>query len=145
MCGDDNNMKKCVDKILDGETAVKICGFGSGQGLFISCSQAKDHFSINLDNTCHYTSLYIDNIKHLGEKLIEFVEEIEGRKFKDNDTYFYIDTCGKVCPTTLVVGASTDMARLYMGNAFKTRTEAEAHKDEIMSKYKKVEHLVRDE
>lgn len=143
-CGDDNNMKECVDRLLDGET-VKICGFGIGLGLHIKYSQMEDHFSINLDHTCHYSTLCIDNIKHLGKKLIELVEEIEGRKIADYDTYFYIDTCGEVDSTSFIVGESSDMARLYMGNVFKTHEEAVSHKEEIMAKYKRVEHLVRSE
>lgn len=59
------------------------------------------------------------------------------KKFKVGDTFYYVDNNGFINIDTFE-GFSMELALIYMGNIFSTKTEAEEHKDEIMKKYEEI-------
>lgn len=63
-------------------------------------------------------------------------------KPKLGDTFYYITFIGVVVSTKRIEINNYDLALICMGNAFRTKEEAEAHKDEIMSKFKEIESNV---
>ena len=56
------------------------------------------------------------------------------------DNYYYIKDNGDVI-TNIYDGHTFDLALKAMGNMFKTKEDALAHKDKIMAKYKEAEEL----
>ena len=58
-------------------------------------------------------------------------------KPKDGEGYFYINKLGVAGHMTFS-GSSVDIALYAFGNCFRTREEAEAHKDEILQKMNEV-------
>lgn len=56
-------------------------------------------------------------------------------KPNEQDEYYIIEPDGEIT-TEVWYSLSYDYGHLYMGNCFETREEAEAHKDEILEKYK---------
>lgn len=56
---------------------------------------------------------------------------------KFGDTYYTIKYCGNI-EFTKYEGVTIDLMAVYMGNCFRTEAEAEAHKDEIMAKFREV-------
>lgn len=57
---------------------------------------------------------------------------------KKGETYYYIGTEGELIETYFETDLMADYAMLYTGNCFRTEAEAEAHKDEIMAKFREV-------
>ena len=57
-------------------------------------------------------------------------------KPKDGEEYFYVDEDGNIGSFIFDMICISDTAMLYMGNCFRTSEDAEAHKDEIMAKFK---------
>lgn len=63
---------------------------------------------------------------------------------KDKEQYWYVNTDGKVDPTTLYVTNSYDLALLNMGNRFPTKEAAEAAVPEMLAKFEKIKKEVRE-
>ena len=79
------------------------------------------------------------DIRKAGTALIDLAFELENRKkFKDGEKCFSVKTDGGIRDWYFDKNDSGFLARLYMGNAFKTRAEAEEHKEEIMAKFKEL-------
>lgn len=59
-------------------------------------------------------------------------------KPKNGDKYWYICADGELVEAACSYseGNSYDLAMLYMGNCFRSREDAEAHRDKILAKYK---------
>ena len=57
--------------------------------------------------------------------------------FNNDDIYYYVDECGTVLVETWC-GDVSDYALLYMGNAFKTRKEAEENIDYVLDVFESV-------
>lgn len=129
-------MKEIVDRILNGE-AVDIAG--DGAEYYLSVSKYEDKYNVGFVSPDYveeyFTCLDTETMKEAGSRLIKLAEELESRKkFRVGDRFFFIDETG-VIRDVRFGGATFDYAVLLAGNAFKTREEAEAHKDEIMTKY----------
>lgn len=60
-------------------------------------------------------------------------------KFREGQTYWYIDPNGYVRTTECDCRTAFDRAMMLMGNYFNTEREALAAKDDIMKKYKTLE------
>ncbi|ALU14524.1 hypothetical protein ACH52_1744 [Eubacterium limosum] len=63
---------------------------------------------------------------------------------KDKEQYWYVNTDGKVDPTTLYVTSSYDLALLNMGNCFPTKEAAEAAVPEMLAKFEEIKKEVRE-
>ena len=134
-------MKEMVDKILNGET-VDIADKGS---FYLSVRKYRDRnaFQVGLSTPSAIEErsqvLDVGNIRKAGTALIDLAYELESRaKFKNGDKCFSVKTDGRILDWSFDENDSGFLARLYMGNAFKTRAEAEEHKEEIMAKFKEL-------
>ena len=79
----------------------------------------------------------IDDVEKMANQLLRFVEEIRGQeKFSYGDDYFYVRPFGdyEICESTYVT-KQQDYFCMQIGNIFKTRKEAEQHRDEIIAKF----------
>lgn len=106
----------------------------------------------DLKNAHNYTikDCYLDNDGlHNSRSIIiecDFADILNGnaeiikRPFrpKFGDTYYTIKYCGNI-EFTKYEGVTIDLMAVYMGNCFRTEDEAEAHKDEIMAKFREVQ------
>lgn len=63
---------------------------------------------------------------------------------KYKEQYWYVNTDGKVDPTTLYVTSSDDLALLNMGNCFPTKEAAEAAVPEMLAKFEEIKKEVRE-
>ncbi len=59
-------------------------------------------------------------------------------KPKDGDAFYYIDSGGAIYRTKFSECYFPDLYHFKMGNCFKTREDAEAHKGEIMKQLKEI-------
>lgn len=65
-------------------------------------------------------------------------------KPKDGDDYYFVYPDGSIYCCHFCYKGPVDLAMLYMGNCFRTKADAEAHKDEIMAKFREVMEWWRD-
>lgn len=80
-----------------------------------------------------------DSWRHIFTDLLRGEYEVVKLPFKpkQGDTYYIITIDGAV--TYLVCHNSLlDLAYFYMGNCFRTKEEAKAHKDVLMKKFRKI-------
>lgn len=133
-------MKEKVDRILNGE-AVDIAENGASYYLSVVTNSYKDEYKIAFidpDKLDFVSSDYISigAMRNAGKRLVALADELENRKrFNRGDHYFTVRPNGTVTDFIFSPSESGDMCRLYMGNAFKTKEEAEERKDEIVAKY----------
>ena len=130
-------MKEKVDMLLNGE-AVDIAG--DGADYYLSVLQHYDKYKIGFVNPKNvmnnYQRLDTKKMKEAGNLLIALADELESRKkFRENDRYYYVRIDGNIIEEMFSKKSSFDLTQILIGNAFKTKSEAEAHKDEIMAKY----------
>lgn len=142
MCDKNNNqMEKYVDRILDGYQK-QIVKFDDKSGLSIKCAWEKDNFAFKFKDDAPYTILHIDEIKLVAEALTGFVKEInrrrDAKKYRDGDKCYTVARNGVILENIFQESNYAMMAWLYMGNLFKTRKEAQFHRDEIVAKYAKL-------
>lgn len=130
-------MKDKVDKLLNGE-AVDIAG--DVDEFYISVLKGGCRYKVafcspdEINEDCQELS-EID-IKEAGKYLIALADELESRKkFRTNEDVYYIRANGEIFPFIFVGSNSFHLSLLAIGNAFKTREEAEAHKDDVLAKF----------
>lgn len=130
-------MKEIVDRILNGEIEEL-----TGEGFVFSILKDGDYIDIIPESKEVSTSystrqkLTPKDMRELAGQLTELAEELERRKkFRTNEELYYIRANGEICPFIFFESNSFHLSLLAIGNAFKTRKEAEAHKDEIMAKH----------
>ena len=133
-------MKEIVDRILAG-SVVDIAKDGGDYYLNVlkDGNKYKIGFMSSLHNKEYGSRLTVEMIKEAGNLLIKLADELENRKrFKDGDEYFVVCPSGEIYSLIFSQKYAAHFALLAMGNAFKTREEAEAHKDKIMAKYQEL-------
>lgn len=138
-------MKEIVDRILQDEVVDIV---GEDKRYHVSVRKKENNFlfafarEANFDRDYSRQSLYLKEIKELGEKLITLHDELKNRKeFKVGEPCFFVRPDGQIYKTRFNDEDSGHIARVVFGNVFKTSEEAEAHKDEVMAKYQ----ALRDE
>ena len=119
---------------------------------FLGFEEGKKYNYYNEDGEYYYFSPYTFDGEHLldrdGDVSDNWYMIIKGYgTFKEvkpfpqkGDTYYYITVNGGVNDSHNDL-LSFDLAFKAMGNMFKTKEDALAHKDEIMAKYKEAEEL----
>ena len=134
-------MKEIVDGILNGET-VDIVGkaqFCLSVKAFRAINAFHVGFSMPSAIDEHSQVLDVNDIKKAGKALIDLAEALESRKkFKDGDDLFFVTPKGVVLYFSFDSKSATHLGFVMSGNAFKTRAEAEAHKEEILAKYQEL-------
>ena len=67
------------------------------------------------------------------------IEELESRrKFKAGDSVYYIRQNEEIRHIVFSLNNAYHYGLVMSGNAFKTKSEAEAHKDEVLAKYQEL-------
>lgn len=130
-------MQEKVDRILNGEV-VDIAKDDGDYFLNVlkDDNRYKIGFMSSLYNKEYGSCLTVEMIKEAGELLSALADELESRKrFKDGDEYFVVCPSGEIYNLIFSQKYAAHFALLAMGNAFKTKTEAEANKDAILAKY----------
>ena len=133
-------MKDKVDRILNGET-VDITG--DGADYYLSVLQDNDKYKIGFVNPNYvidsYQRLGTKQMKEAGNLLIELANELESRrKFKAGDSVYYIRQDEEIRHIVFSLNNAYHYGLVMSGNAFKTKSEAEAHKDEVLAKYQEL-------
>lgn len=130
-------MKEIVDRILNGEIEEL-----TGEGFVFSILKDGDYIDIIPESKEVSTSystrqkLTPKDMRELAGQLTELAEELECRKkFRTNEDVYYIRANGEIFPFIFVGSNSFHLSLLAIGNAFKTREEAEAHKDDVLAKF----------
>ena len=130
-------MKEIVDRILNGED-VDIAG--DRAAYFLTVSQLDENYKIGFtypDNMkSFHSSISLKSIRDAGNLLIALADELESRKkLKDGDDLFFVNPKGVVIYLPFDGESATHLSMVAMGNAFKTRAEAEKNKDAVLAKY----------
>lgn len=133
-------MKEIVDRILNGE-AVDIAG--DDANYYLSVAKHNDKYKVGFVNPYyvidHYQHLDTKELKEAGNLLLELADELESRKrFKDGDDLFFVNPKGIVIYLSFNGESATHLGLVMSGNAFKTKTEAEENRGEIMKKYQEL-------
>lgn len=130
-------MKEIVDRILNGEIEEL-----TGEGFVFSILKDGDYIDIIPESKEVSTSystrqkLTPKDMRELAGQLTELAEELESRKkFKTNESIYYIRANGEIFPFTFFESNSFHLSLLATGNAFKTLEEAIKNKDAILAKY----------
>ena len=134
-------MKEMVDRLLDGK-AVELTR--ENASFYLSVLKREEGYKIRLvfpeKLETHGYSYFTPRImKEAGNLLIELAEELESRtKFKDEDDLFFVTPEGVVLYFSFDSKSASHLGLVMSGNAFKTRAEAEEHKEEVMAKYQEL-------
>lgn len=133
-------MKEMVNRILNGED-VDIAG--DRADYFLTVSQYGENYKIGFtypDNMkSFHSSISLKSMREAGNLLIDLAEELESRtKFRDGDYLYFVRPNKDIFYVVFSTSSSFDLSLLAMGNAFKSREEAEAHKEEILAKYQEL-------
>lgn len=131
-------MKEIVDRILNGE-AVNLAGLIYN----LSVLRGGKHYYVGFCSPegigKRSQILSTKDMKKAGNLLIALADELESRKrFKDGDEYFVVCPSGEIYNLIFSQKYAAHFALLAMGNAFKTREEAEENKDAVMAKYQEL-------
>lgn len=139
----ETKMKEIVDRILQDEVVDIV---GEDKRYHVSVQKKGNNFlfafsrKANFDRGYSRQSLYLEEIKELGEKLIALYAELENRKkFKDGDCIYYVDDEGDLCHFIFNTGNVYHKTMIVTGNAFKDPEKAGEHKDEIRDMYQRLE------
>ena len=104
----------------------------------------KFHFSMRKEDKSYFCTLWggqylsLNDLKLLGDTLLALHKELENRKkIRNGETYFYVSFHGLIFSDTFY-NTTLDLSRLLSGNAFKTREDAEAARESILLKLRKV-------
>ena len=83
-----------------------------------------------------HSSISLKSIREAGKLLIALADELESRrKFKAGDSVYYIRQDEEIRHIVFSLNNAYHYGLVMSGNAFKTKSEAEAHKDEVLAKY----------
>ena len=131
-------MKEMVDRILDGE-AVNLAGLIYNLSVLRGGKHYYVGFCLPEGIGKRSQILSTKDMKEAGNLLIELAKELESRKkFKDSDHFFFVSPKGDVLYFSFNSESATHLGLVMSGNAFKTRAEAEEHKEEIMAKFQEL-------
>lgn len=130
-------MKEMVDRILKGED-VDIAG--DRADYFLTISQHGENYKIGFtypeNMKSFHSSISLKSIREAGKLLIALADELESRrKFKAGDSVYYIRQDEEIRHIVFSLNNAYHYGLVMSGNAFKTKSEAEAHKDEVLAKY----------
>lgn len=130
-------MKDKVDRILNGDAVdiaradaeYYLCALKAGERYKISFESpglSRD-FRVVLDTK---------QMREAGKYLIALADELESRKkFKSGDICFFVCPDGSIYDSFISTNDGGHLARIAIGNCFKSRVEAEAHKDDVLAKF----------
>lgn len=130
-------MKEIIDRILNGDM-VNIAR--DDAHYYLSVSKDGDKYKVGFIspyyNINNYQRLDTEQMKEAGKLLIELADELESRKkFKSGDICFFVCPDGSIYDSFISTNDGGFLARIAIGNCFKSRAEAEAHKDDVLAKY----------
>ena len=130
-------MKEIVDRILNGDIEEL-----TGEGFVFSILKDGDYIDIIPESKEVATSystrqkLTPKDMREFARQLTELAEELESmRKFKAGDSVYYIRQDEEIRHIVFSLNNAYHYGLVMSGNAFKTKSEAEAHKDEVLAKY----------
>ena len=130
-------MKEKVDRILNGEV-VDIAKDDGDYYLNVlkDDNRYKIGFMSSLYNKEYGSCLTVEMIKEAGNLLIKLADELESRKkFKSGDICFFVCPDGSIYDSFISTNDGGHLARIAIGNCFKSRVEAEANKNAVLAKY----------
>lgn len=133
-------MKEIVDRILNGDM-VNIAR--DDANYYLTVAKYNDKYKVGFVNPYyvidHYQHLDTKELKEAGNLLIELADELESRKkFKSGDICFFVCPDGSIFDSFISTNDGGFLARIAIGNCFKSRAEAEANKHAILAKYQEL-------
>ena len=115
-------LQKGTDVTHDGMELTVIEG-----DIYLNVPRVKDSLQMAIDRKRHELALFYA------------LSHARFPKFREGETYWFIDPDGDVRSIVCQRRAAFDRAMMLMGNYFNTKREALAAKDDIMKQYKSLE------
>lgn len=95
--------------------------------VYLNVPSAKDSLQMAIDR------------KRYELALLHALSHARFPKFREGETYWFVDPYGDVSSTLCQPRVTFDRALMLMGNYFNTESEARVAKDDILKKYKTLE------